>query len=110
MKYSQHQGFDFILSTGVVHHLKSPALGLASLSQALAPHGGMFIMVYGKYGRTGVYPLQEMFNMAGMNLPEFLKGKPGATTVMRPPVDAEDANEVTDEPDVADEDASDNEE
>jgi 2-polyprenyl-3-methyl-5-hydroxy-6-metoxy-1,4-benzoquinol methylase len=61
MKYSQHQGFDFILSTGVVHHLKSPALGLASLSQALAPHGGMFIMVYGKYGRTGVYPLQEMF-------------------------------------------------
>jgi flotillin len=64
--------------------------------------------ISGLYG--SVPPLQEMFNMAGMNLPEFLKGKPGATTVMRPPVDAEDANEVTDEPDVADEDASDNEE
>jgi len=60
--------------------------------------------ISGLYG--SVPPLQEMFDMAGMNLPEFLKGKEGATTVMRPPTDVEDANEVNDEPDVADEDNS----
>lgn len=38
--------------------------------------------ISGIYG--SVPPLQEMFNMAGMDLPEYLKGKtPGATTVVR---------------------------
>ena len=53
--------------------------------------------ISGLYG--SVPPLQEMFNMAGMNLPEYLKGKApdGATTVMRnPSEDVEDATEVDD--------------
>ena len=40
--------------------------------------------ISGLYG--SVPPLEEMFNMAGMNLPEYLKGKSsdaGATTVMK---------------------------
>ncbi|MDX2359772.1 MAG: SPFH domain-containing protein [Crocinitomicaceae bacterium] len=46
---------------------------------------------------SSVPPLQEMFNMAGMNLPEYLKGKDGATTVMRKPEETvEDATEVND--------------
>lgn len=53
--------------------------------------------ISGLYG--SVPPLQEMFNMAGMNLPEYLKGKEGATTVMRPPAaPAEDANIVEESP------------
>lgn len=64
--------------------------------------------ISGLYG--SVPPLQEMFNMAGMNLPEFLKGKgpDGATTVMRNTEDkVEDATEVDDE---ANEDISSGEE
>ena len=55
------KGFDLVISTGVIHHLESPALGLETLGKALAKGGGMFIMVYGKYGRNGIYPLQEAF-------------------------------------------------
>ena len=53
------EGFDLVISTGVIHHLESPALGLETLGKALAKGGGLFIMVYGKYGRNGIYPLQE---------------------------------------------------
>ena len=55
------EGFDLVVSTGVIHHLESPALGLETLGKALAKGGGLFIMVYGKYGRNGIYPLQEAF-------------------------------------------------
>lgn len=37
--------------------------------------------ISGMYG--SVPPLQDMFNMAGLNLPEFLKGKDGEKTVVR---------------------------
>lgn len=53
--------------------------------------------ISGLYG--SVPPLQEMFDMAGMNLPEFLKGKdvPGAGTVLRNTTDSvEDAEEIDD--------------
>ena len=53
------KGFDLIISTGVLHHLKNPSLGLISLRNALANGGGMFLMVYGTYGRAGVYHIQE---------------------------------------------------
>jgi SAM-dependent methyltransferase len=53
------KGFDLIISTGVLHHLKNPSLGLISLRNALATNGGMFLMVYGTYGRAGVYHIQE---------------------------------------------------
>lgn len=50
--------------------------------------------ISGLYG--SVPPLQEMFNMAGMNLPEFLKGKDGSGTVLRN-TKIEDADEVKDD-------------
>jgi SAM-dependent methyltransferase len=52
--------FDYIDCCGVLHHLADPAAGLAALTEALAPEGGMGIMVYGTLGRTGVYPVQAM--------------------------------------------------
>ncbi len=52
--------FDYIDCCGVLHHLEDPALGLATLAGALAPGGGMGIMVYGLHGRTGVYQAQAM--------------------------------------------------
>jgi SAM-dependent methyltransferase len=52
--------FDYIDCCGVLHHLADPAAGLAALAEALAPDGGMGVMVYGALGRTGVYPMQAM--------------------------------------------------
>jgi 2-polyprenyl-3-methyl-5-hydroxy-6-metoxy-1,4-benzoquinol methylase len=52
--------FDYIDCCGVLHHLEEPAAGLAALTAALAPHGGMGLMLYGTVGRSGIYELQEM--------------------------------------------------
>lgn len=51
--------YDYIDCCGVLHHLPNPAQGLAALSTVLAPKGGMGLMVYAPYGRSGVYPLQS---------------------------------------------------
>jgi SAM-dependent methyltransferase len=53
------QTFDQIVCTGVLHHLLDPDLGLRSLHEVLAPEGAMQIMVYARYGRTGIYMMQE---------------------------------------------------
>jgi SAM-dependent methyltransferase len=52
--------FDYIDCTGVLHHLADPQAGLNTLAGALAPEAGMGLMLYGEYGRSGVYPMQEM--------------------------------------------------
>ncbi|NHN84048.1 methyltransferase domain-containing protein [Acetobacter musti] len=51
--------FDYIDCCGVLHHLPDPDAALAGLEQVLAPGGGMGLMVYAPYGRTGVYMLQD---------------------------------------------------
>jgi ubiquinone/menaquinone biosynthesis C-methylase UbiE len=52
--------FDYIDCTGVLHHLPDPAAGMKALASVLQPEGGVGVMLYGEYGRSGVYPLQEM--------------------------------------------------
>ena len=51
--------FDYIDCCGVLHHLPDPAAGLRALCSALAPGGGMGLMVYAPHGRTGVYMVQD---------------------------------------------------
>jgi SAM-dependent methyltransferase len=51
--------FDLIVSTGVLHHLPDPVVGLMALGNCLAPGGCMHLMVYAPYGRTGIYMLQD---------------------------------------------------
>lgn len=51
--------YDYIDCCGVLHHLPNPAHGLAALSSVLASHGGMGLMVYAPFGRSGVYPMQS---------------------------------------------------
>jgi SAM-dependent methyltransferase len=54
--------FDLIVCTGVLHHMTDPAQGLRSLSSVLEPtHGAMVLMLYGRLGRGGIYPLQDAF-------------------------------------------------
>lgn len=59
------QTFDLITSSGVLHHLPDPAEGLRALGEVLGPQGAVSIMLYGKYGRTGVYMMQEVFDILG---------------------------------------------
>ena len=53
------QEFDEIVCTGVLHHLSDPDSGLRGLRGVLAHDGAMHVMVYGTYGRAGIYMMQE---------------------------------------------------
>jgi SAM-dependent methyltransferase len=58
--------FDYIVSTGVLHHLANPEAALAALRDVLAPAGAMHLMVYAPYGRAGVYLLQDYCRRIGL--------------------------------------------
>lgn len=55
--------FDYIDCTGVLHHLESPLTGLKLLKESLNERGGMNIMLYGKYGRSAVYQIQDLLKI-----------------------------------------------
>lgn len=55
--------FDYIDCCGVLHHLGDPVSGMTALHDALKDGGGIGGMVYAPYGRSGVYPLQDAFQM-----------------------------------------------
>jgi SAM-dependent methyltransferase len=57
--------FDFIVSTGVLHHLPDPDEGLAALKSVLRSEGVINLMVYGTSLRLGVYMMQEVFRTLG---------------------------------------------
>lgn len=72
---ARHGPFDYIDCCGVLHHLPEPQAGFNALAQALKPEGGMGVMVYAPYGRSGVYPLQEAFGTLLQGSPqERLRG------------------------------------
>ncbi|KAB2911895.1 MAG: class I SAM-dependent methyltransferase [Dechloromonas sp.] len=52
--------FHYINCSGVLHHLADPDAGFQALRSALADNGALGIMVYGQYGRTGVYQMQSL--------------------------------------------------
>jgi SAM-dependent methyltransferase len=52
--------FDYVDCTGVLHHLPDPAAGMRAIASVLNDDGGVGVMLYGEYGRSGVYPLQEL--------------------------------------------------
>jgi len=58
--------FDLIISTGVLHHLASPEQGLSALASCLRPHGVAALMLYARFGRTGVEMLQSVFKEMGL--------------------------------------------
>ncbi len=58
--------FDLIVSSGVLHHLEDPLVGLRSLAACLRPEGVIGIMVYATYGRLGVEMLQSVFRDLGL--------------------------------------------
>ena len=62
--------FDLIVTTGVLHHLPDSGAALAQLGRLLTPHGVICVMVYGRYFRTGVYMMQDLFRRIGLKQTE----------------------------------------
>lgn len=58
--------YDYIITTGVLHHLEDPAAGLNELRKSLAPDGVMSVMLYGKNRREGVYTVQNALRTLGV--------------------------------------------
>lgn len=55
--------FDYINCSGVLHHLPDPVAGARALAAALNPGGGMSLMLYGLYGRRGIYDMQGIVDV-----------------------------------------------
>ncbi len=68
------RSFDLVVCTGVLHHLPDPGAGLRALRAVLAPEGAMRLMVYARYGRAGIYMIQDYCRLLGLTTsPEDLK-------------------------------------
>jgi hypothetical protein len=63
--------FDYINCSGVLHHLADPDEGLSVLSEAMRDDGAMGIMVYGQYGRTAIYQIQELMRLVNRDGPDM---------------------------------------
>jgi SAM-dependent methyltransferase len=61
------RSFDLVVCTGVLHHLPDPDYGLRALRDVLRPGGAMRLMVYARYGRTGIYMMQEYCRLLEIN-------------------------------------------
>lgn len=55
--------FDYVDVTGVVHHTSAPARALAILRDALAPGGGMGVMVYAAAYAEGVFQVRRALEL-----------------------------------------------
>lgn len=62
--------FDLVVSTGVLHHLAEPEVGMKALADVLRPDGVLAIMLYALYGRTGVESMQGVFREMGLTQDE----------------------------------------
>lgn len=61
------RSFDLVVCTGVLHHLPDPDYGLCALRDVLSPSGAMRLMVYARYGRAGIYMMQEYCRLLGIS-------------------------------------------
>ena len=58
--------FDLIVSTGVLHHMADPQVGMNAVASCLRRDGAVAIMLYAKYGRAGLELLQSFFRDLGL--------------------------------------------
>ncbi len=67
---SLSKDFDLIVSTGVLHHMADPPVGMKALADCLRPDGVAALMLYARYGRTGVELMQSIFRDLGLGQDE----------------------------------------
>jgi SAM-dependent methyltransferase len=53
--------FDYIISTGVIHHLEDPNSALKYFNDLLKDHGVLYLMVYGNRESSGIQGLKDTF-------------------------------------------------
>ncbi len=58
--------FDYIMCTGVLHHMRDPDEGLRALAAGLSRDGVLMAMLYGAHARHGIYLLQDVFRRLGI--------------------------------------------
>jgi SAM-dependent methyltransferase len=64
---SINDGYNLILSYGVIHHLSDPLQGLKHLRERLSTEGVVGIMVDGRYGRQPLDRFRETLSMLGID-------------------------------------------
>lgn len=62
--------FDFIVATGVLHHLVDPAKGLTALVSRLNEKGTLRLMVYSQWGRSLLYGAKQLAKSLGIADPK----------------------------------------
>jgi SAM-dependent methyltransferase len=77
--------FDYVVCTGVLHHLADPDAGLRALREVLASGGALHVMVYAPYGRAGVYMLADYCRRLGIGASEPEINDLAATLKTLPP-------------------------
>lgn len=71
---STPKNFELITCNGVIHHLKDPAAGIQNVSQLLAPHGTLYMSVYGTSFYREEYINRTLIQFFGQfDFPEKLK-------------------------------------
>jgi SAM-dependent methyltransferase len=78
--YKLNKDFDFITSTGVLHHLPNPKLGLDGLKGVLKNDGVMNLMLHGESLRMGIYLIKEIFQT--LKVPQNKEGIDFVRTVI----------------------------
>lgn len=67
---SLDRNFDLIITTGVLHHMADPEVGMRALAHRLRPEGVLAVMLYADYGRIGVQMMQSVFRDLGLQQDE----------------------------------------
>jgi SAM-dependent methyltransferase len=76
------QRFDLIVCSGVVHHLADPGEGVRALASVLeGNHGVLVMMLYGRLGRIGIYPLQDAFRR--LQIPQSPEGVQAVRAIIK---------------------------
>jgi SAM-dependent methyltransferase len=58
--------FDLAISTGVLHHMADPEVGMKAIADQLRPDGVAGIMLYARYGRIGIEIMETVFQDLGL--------------------------------------------
>ncbi len=65
-----NRDYDLVMSTGVLHHMAEPKVGMKALADVMRPDGVAAIMLYARYGRAGVELMQAVFRDMGLGQDE----------------------------------------
>jgi SAM-dependent methyltransferase len=65
--------FDYVIATGVLHHLENPGRGLAALVAQSKPRGLFRMMLYSRWGRDLLYGAKDLLALLGAKDPASVR-------------------------------------